>query len=157
MRAEARGGSEPPGARGAPPINRIEITVAESQSLTLCTGIDLYSNKYPCQVVPDKGAWDAPPLNRIAVTETGYRFSSSQCFSLSNIITYWLLYSCQVVLDKIVLNTITYKIPLYRNFARQYTAYLITVCYVFALNFKYLKFYNSSSANALLITGILNF
>ena len=41
--------------------------------LTPCTGINLYSNKYPCQAVLDKGAWDAPPLNRFAVTELFYR------------------------------------------------------------------------------------
>ena len=41
------------GAWDAPPINRIEVTVPESQSVTPCTGINLYSNKYPCQVVLD--------------------------------------------------------------------------------------------------------
>ena len=36
-------GSEP-GAWDAPPLNRLAVTVAESQNITPCTGIDLYSN-----------------------------------------------------------------------------------------------------------------
>ena len=58
-------------------LNRLEVTVAERKTVTPCTGIDLYSNKYSCQAVLDKGAWDgsepgawdAPPLNRLAVLE----------------------------------------------------------------------------------------
>ena len=42
------------GAASRCALNRIEGAIAESQSLTPCTDIDLYSNKYPCQVVLDK-------------------------------------------------------------------------------------------------------
>ena len=84
-------------------LNRIEVTVTESRSVTLCTGIDLYSNKYPCQVLLDKGAWDgsepgawdAPPLNRIEVTVA----ESQSLTPGTGIDLYSNKYPCQVVLD----------------------------------------------------------
>ena len=53
------------GAWDASPLNRIEVTVTESQNVTSCTGIDLYSNKYSCQVVLDKERGTLHPLTAL--------------------------------------------------------------------------------------------
>ena len=66
----ARGGGEPPGARGAPPINRLALTIKVLRlyifamllvmlkyiacKLLTDTAIKTVSNNYPCQVVLDK-------------------------------------------------------------------------------------------------------
>ena len=72
------------GARGAPPINRLAVTIKFLRhyifamrllvvkymacKLLTDTTIKTINKKYPCQVVLDKGARGAPPINRIEVT-----------------------------------------------------------------------------------------
>ena len=88
----------------------------------------------------DNGARDAPPINRLDVTKNVLLlYIFAMLLFVLNYIACKLLtdkiiktinkkYPCQVVLDKIGLNAISYKIPVLWNFAQQNMAKLSKLC-----------------------------